>query len=315
MLGSLSEATTPSRRRGRASAAPMPAKSRTPRLADDRRRARVAEHVRSRRSRREEPLDVHVPEPIVDRADGTDPEHAALLADSVGLASPVVLETLSPAERLAFALHDMFAVPRRDRPTVTAHLRLPASSPAARAAASRARPRFPTPISRPSAKSSTPSSPLRAGATSRLRPTHSTRTSSSGRTAGPFPSTPPEWFAGRPPWPARRSPSRASISRCGRRSSTARPAPSRSGTASRSRLRASHPKPEDRRDGRPRRPRAPQPARPDNSRLTDGGHAVEGRLVPADGRPDAPLRRWSHTPSPAIAPPRSSARLPFRGRT
>ena len=54
---------------------------------------------------------MHVPEPIVDRADGTDPEHEALLADSVGLALLVVLETLSPAERLAFVLHDMFAVP------------------------------------------------------------------------------------------------------------------------------------------------------------------------------------------------------------
>src|SRR5436190_4690497 len=67
--------------------------------------------LRSRRSRREEPLGVHVPEPIVDSADGTDPEHEALLADSVGLALLVVLETLSPAERLAFVLHDMFAVP------------------------------------------------------------------------------------------------------------------------------------------------------------------------------------------------------------
>jgi RNA polymerase sigma factor (sigma-70 family) len=67
--------------------------------------------LRSRDSRREEPLDVRVPEPIVDRADGTDPEHEALLADSVGLALLVVLETLSPAERLAFVLHDMFGVP------------------------------------------------------------------------------------------------------------------------------------------------------------------------------------------------------------
>jgi RNA polymerase sigma factor (sigma-70 family) len=67
--------------------------------------------LRSRGSRREEPLGVRVPEPIVDRADGTDPEHEALLADSVGLALLVVLETLSPAERLAFVLHDMFAVP------------------------------------------------------------------------------------------------------------------------------------------------------------------------------------------------------------
>jgi RNA polymerase sigma factor (sigma-70 family) len=67
--------------------------------------------LRSRRTLREEPLDVHVPEPIVDRVDGTDPEHEALLADSVGLALLVVLETLNPAERLAFVLHDMFAVP------------------------------------------------------------------------------------------------------------------------------------------------------------------------------------------------------------
>jgi RNA polymerase sigma factor (sigma-70 family) len=67
--------------------------------------------LRSRRTRREQPLDVRMPEPIVDRADGTDPEHEALLADSVGLALLVVLETLKPAERLAFVLHDMFAVP------------------------------------------------------------------------------------------------------------------------------------------------------------------------------------------------------------
>jgi RNA polymerase sigma factor (sigma-70 family) len=74
--------------------------------------ARVSlDMLRSRKSRREEPLDVHVPEPIVGRADAIDPEHEALLADSVGLALLVVLETLSPAERLAFVLHDMFSVP------------------------------------------------------------------------------------------------------------------------------------------------------------------------------------------------------------
>src|SRR6188474_3092274 len=67
--------------------------------------------LRSRDVRRERPLSARVPEPIVDRADGTDPEHEALLADSVGLALLVVLETLNPAERLAFVLHDMFAVP------------------------------------------------------------------------------------------------------------------------------------------------------------------------------------------------------------
>jgi Sigma-70, region 4/SnoaL-like domain len=67
--------------------------------------------LRSRRTRREQPLDVRVPDPIIDPADGTDPEHEALLADSVGLALLVVLESLTPAERLAFVLHDMFAVP------------------------------------------------------------------------------------------------------------------------------------------------------------------------------------------------------------
>ncbi|MPZ89818.1 MAG: sigma-70 family RNA polymerase sigma factor [Nitriliruptorales bacterium] len=67
--------------------------------------------LRSRNSRREEPLGVHVPDPVVSRVDGGDPEHEALLADSVGLALLVVLDTLAPAERLAFVLHDMFTVP------------------------------------------------------------------------------------------------------------------------------------------------------------------------------------------------------------
>src|SRR5215204_5608523 len=68
--------------------------------------------LRSRKSRREEPLDAHLPDPIVDRAeDSIDPEHEALLADSVGLALLVVLERLTPAERLAYVLHDMFSVP------------------------------------------------------------------------------------------------------------------------------------------------------------------------------------------------------------
>jgi RNA polymerase sigma factor (sigma-70 family) len=67
--------------------------------------------LRSRQSRREEPFGPHVPEPIIDLGAGVDPEHEALLADSVGLALLVVLEMLSPAERLAFVLHDMFAVP------------------------------------------------------------------------------------------------------------------------------------------------------------------------------------------------------------
>ena len=68
--------------------------------------------LRSRRTRGEQPLEAFVPEPIVgDPSAGTDPEHEALLADAVGIALQVVLDTLGPAERLAFVLHDMFAVP------------------------------------------------------------------------------------------------------------------------------------------------------------------------------------------------------------
>jgi RNA polymerase sigma factor (sigma-70 family) len=67
--------------------------------------------LRSRASRSEESLDMRMPDPIVSSESGVDPEHEALLADSVGLALLVVLETLAPAERLAFVLHDLFAVP------------------------------------------------------------------------------------------------------------------------------------------------------------------------------------------------------------
>jgi RNA polymerase sigma factor (sigma-70 family) len=75
--------------------------------------ARICLNVlRSRRTRGEQPLDGLRPEPIIDNpAAGTNPEHEALLADAVGIALQVVLDTLSPAERLAFVLHDMFAVP------------------------------------------------------------------------------------------------------------------------------------------------------------------------------------------------------------
>ncbi len=67
--------------------------------------------LRSRRTRGEQPLNSFLPEPIIDNpVAGTDPEHEALLADAVGIALQVVLDTLSPAERLAFVLHDMFAV-------------------------------------------------------------------------------------------------------------------------------------------------------------------------------------------------------------
>jgi RNA polymerase sigma factor (sigma-70 family) len=72
--------------------------------------ARVSlDMLRTRASRREDPLDVHVPDPVITRADG-EPESNAMLADSVGLALLVVLETLEPAERLAFVLHDVFGM-------------------------------------------------------------------------------------------------------------------------------------------------------------------------------------------------------------
>lgn len=68
--------------------------------------------LHSRQSRHEEPLEAdHLPDPVISSETTPDPEHEALLADSVGLALLVVLESLSPAERLAFVLHDMFAMP------------------------------------------------------------------------------------------------------------------------------------------------------------------------------------------------------------
>ncbi|GAB3410505.1 sigma-70 family RNA polymerase sigma factor family protein [Flindersiella endophytica] len=74
--------------------------------------ARVCLNVlRARRTRGEEPMGLRVPDPVVGPADGLGPEDEALLADSVGLALQVVLETLAPAERLAFVLHDMFGLP------------------------------------------------------------------------------------------------------------------------------------------------------------------------------------------------------------
>jgi RNA polymerase sigma factor (sigma-70 family) len=90
--------------------------------------------LRSRKSRREEPWGDLVSEPITSREDGTDPEHEALVADSVGLAMLVVLETLAPAERVAFVLHDMFAVPFDEIAPIVAR-----SPAAARQLASRAR--------------------------------------------------------------------------------------------------------------------------------------------------------------------------------
>ncbi|MFF1811254.1 RNA polymerase sigma factor SigJ [Streptomyces sp. NPDC058251] len=90
--------------------------------------------LRSRTARREEPMDTHLPDPVVSPLERIDPEQEVLLADSVGLALLVVLETLDPAERLAFVLHDMFAVPFDDIAPIVGR-----SSAAIRQLASRAR--------------------------------------------------------------------------------------------------------------------------------------------------------------------------------
>ncbi|NED95915.1 sigma-70 family RNA polymerase sigma factor [Phytoactinopolyspora alkaliphila] len=90
--------------------------------------------LRARKARPEQPVGAHIPDPIISHPDGPDPEHEAMLADSVGLALLVVLDTLAPPERLAFVLHDMFAVPFSEISSIVG------SSPtAARQLASRAR--------------------------------------------------------------------------------------------------------------------------------------------------------------------------------
>jgi RNA polymerase sigma-70 factor (ECF subfamily) len=90
--------------------------------------------LRSRHAKREESLEARIPDPIVSVQEGADPEHEAMIADSVGLAMLAVLETLAPAERLAFVLHDMFAVPFDEIASITGR-----SPAAARQLASRAR--------------------------------------------------------------------------------------------------------------------------------------------------------------------------------
>jgi RNA polymerase sigma factor (sigma-70 family) len=93
--------------------------------------------LRSRRTRREDSMESHMPDLILDRPGETDPEHEALLADSVGVALLVVLDTLSAAERLAFVLHDIFAVPFDEIAPIVER-----SPEAARQLASRARRRI-----------------------------------------------------------------------------------------------------------------------------------------------------------------------------
>src|SRR6266545_8413973 len=153
-------------------------------LRDERRRepARLAHDGRGARSR-----SVRTADPLTSRAGGTDPEEEALLADSVGRALLVVLATLSPAERLAFVLHDMFAVPFDEIAPIVERspAAAPGSSRAAHAAGYRVR-RSPTRIWCASERSSTPSSPPRARVTSRRSSRSSTRTSWSEPTAQPL---------------------------------------------------------------------------------------------------------------------------------
>ena len=192
--------------------------------------------LRSRNVRREEPLGVHMPEPIVDRADGTDPEHEALLADSVGLALLVVLETLSPAERLAFVLHDMFAVPFDEIAPIVDR-----SPDAARQLASRARRRVQGENTVPDADLDTQREVVDAflaaardgdfdGAGRGARPGR--RAARRPRSAGRRIAGGPRRGGGRRPGPRLLAARPAS---CSRRSSTARRGSSRRATASRSR--------------------------------------------------------------------------------
>ena len=90
--------------------------------------------LRSRKSRREQSFTADVPEPVATGKSGSNPEHEALLADSVGLALLVVLDRLTPAERLSFVLHDMFAVPFEEIAPIVGR-----SAEATRQLASRAR--------------------------------------------------------------------------------------------------------------------------------------------------------------------------------
>jgi RNA polymerase sigma-70 factor (ECF subfamily) len=90
--------------------------------------------LRARRTHPAEPLEVHMPDPIIDHPDAVQPEHEALLADAVGLALMTVLQTLPPPERVALVLHDSFAVPFDEIATI-----LDRTPAATRQLASRAR--------------------------------------------------------------------------------------------------------------------------------------------------------------------------------
>jgi RNA polymerase sigma-70 factor (ECF subfamily) len=164
--------------------------------------------LRARRGRREEPLGVHVPDPIISSQDGADPEQEALLADSVGLALLVVLDTLAPAERLAFVLHDMFDVPFDEIAPIVG--RTPA---AARQAASRVRRRIKGAAPVPDADLARQQEVVGAflgppaTGTSRRWSRRPTRTSCSAPTSARCLPGHRGWSAALRPWPGRRCPS------------------------------------------------------------------------------------------------------------
>ena len=126
-----------SRKPGYNSAVLTPVAGDLTRMVDGRRRRTFPLTCRSRKARREDPLEFNASKPIATRHDQMDPEQETLLANSVGLALLVVLDTLDPAERLAFVLHDMFALPFDEIAPI-----LGRSSTAARQLASRARHRI-----------------------------------------------------------------------------------------------------------------------------------------------------------------------------
>ena len=169
--------------------------------------ARVCLNVlRSRHTRREELMGVHVPDPVVSRTDGTSPEDEALLADSVGLALQVVLETLAPAERLAFVLHDMFDLPFDEIAPMVGRSPATAGSSPAGPGAGCAEPtsRPPTPTSPVSGRWSTRSSPRRTMVTSMRWSRSSTQMSCCGPTGERHTRRPPGCSTARPPSPAGR---------------------------------------------------------------------------------------------------------------
>ena len=143
--------------------------------------------LRSRATRRENSLETHIAESIATNDERTDPEQEALLADSLGLALLIVLDTLAPPERVAFVLHDMFAVPceRSPRSSAAAHPQH-ASSQAAHAAGYRVRTRFGTPTGSARPSSSTPSSPQPATETSARCSPSSTLRSCYAPTSKPY---------------------------------------------------------------------------------------------------------------------------------